>query len=267
MTSEAKNEFSNMLSKLQQERDQYYLYRYLDWRGFLFFITMRSLHCTRLDQLEDAFEGRDIKRLLLLQRNKSLSLFKSIQPENQDLLESIFNNEKEIEERRESELLNPKRFFVNCWYRGKKESPLMWKSFSDVSGITLKIPEETLPAIIKSFNYDEGKIKHQISKVKYVDMKNLNQHSYTDPEIISEFVPLYKDDAYLAEQEVRIIYEVTESNKILNFLEINLDHHEVGKFHGIFHPKFPKWLKEPLREITKRFHDNFKIVDSELDFR
>ena len=153
------------------------VWRYMDLSKFLWLISQKKLYLSRLDQLEDEYEGSSTRRTLdgIHQFMKNLG-----QPHDENFGRIYFEARK--------------RHYVNCWYCGNAESEAMWKLYCpSKAGIAI---QTTYNKLAQSLENDK---KMYIGKVTYADYDSL---SFPDANV---FWPImHKRLSFAHENEVRI---------------------------------------------------------------
>lgn len=153
------------------------LWRYMDLSKFIWLISRRQLYLSRLDQLEDEFEGSSTRKTL----DGIRLFFENLSQPHDENFGQIYLNAR-------------KRHYVNCWYCGNAESEAMWR---------LYCPNKTGVAIQTTYNKLAHSIKDDenlyIGKVTYADYEFL---SFPDANL---FWPImHKRLSFAHENEVRI---------------------------------------------------------------
>ena len=156
--------------------DKSILWKFLSIEKFLSFIFSRKLHFTRLDMFEDAREGTNFTQLLFEHTKNALS---SLPPFNSIEHFSIDFFPTESDQLSESFKEQQRLRFVNCWYasKGKIESLAMWKLYSHMNSVAIKIPYQELKNRFDSNKYNTS-IEPQSFKmdmVRYVDFQNTDE--------------------------------------------------------------------------------------------
>lgn len=118
----------------------------LRFHKFISFITDKELFFTRLDLFQDPFEGvttRLIKQRYLAKLIPQAENINPRLPEN--LRENLTLEKKLTEQNYDAESIKKQKTqFVNCWFRGERESMAMWNLYSNRDSIVLRIEGRTL---------------------------------------------------------------------------------------------------------------------------
>ena len=155
------------------------VWRYMDLSKLAWLLTKKKLYFSRLDQLQDPFEGSSTRRTLdgikqFLERSG-----------HQKAWENILNVFRQ----------SRTQMFVNCWYAGNEESEAMWRLYcSGDHGVAIQTTYNTL---IESIRNNENV---SIGRVTYVDYE---KHHFPDSNL---FYPvMHKRLAFAHESEVRLV--------------------------------------------------------------
>lgn len=93
------------------------IWRYMDFTKFLSFIDKKALFFTRVDQLEDKFEGTLSKYMLDPEiEEKATEQEKVLLKQARERYASIYEPQR-------------KKLAVNCWHMNEYESAAMWKLY------------------------------------------------------------------------------------------------------------------------------------------
>ena len=174
------------------------IWRYMDFTKFLSFIDKKTLFFTRVDQLEDKFEGRFTKHFF------NPEIEEKATPDEKEKLRQRRANYSKFNEMSRTTLA------VNCWHMNEHESAAMWKLYvkSD-EGIAI---QSTYSKLLHSF-YDSDDYLLFVGTVKYVD--------YNKEVIPSDnmFYPyIHKRKSFEYERELRAIITPSEKKtKALTF--------------------------------------------------
>lgn len=120
-----------------------FLWRYLSLHKFISLVSNKKLIFSRLDLLQDPFEG--VRAQLIKDRflNRLTSQDNIVDSEIKkgDNSKMIAAFEKTILDQYNNQvaLLNQKSQFVNCWFIGDRESMAMWNVYSNSTGVAIKI--------------------------------------------------------------------------------------------------------------------------------
>ena len=130
------------------------IWRYMDFTKFLSFIDRKTLFFTRVDQLEDKFEGRFTKYFF------NSEIEEKATPDVREKLRRRRVSSSKFNERDRTALA------VNCWHMNEYESAAMWKLYvkSD-EGIAI---QSTYSNLLNSF-YDSDDYMLFVGTVKYID--------------------------------------------------------------------------------------------------
>ena len=149
------------------------VWRYISMAKFINLITTRSLYFSRLDLLEDPFEG-------------SYPLINS---------NLIYSTDTEKNQKRLNEnIIIRKSIYINCWRYGDYESEAMWKLYCpNNDGIAI---QTTYKKLVDSIN-------HKSVFMGAITYLNYESESFQKGNIL--YPPMHKRKAFEHENEVRII--------------------------------------------------------------
>jgi hypothetical protein len=111
------------------------LWRYLDFTKFVSLLDLKSLFFSRLDKLQDKYEGVEPKK----QREKTLAWYKAF-PMSEEDRASLLNNKFTMRN----------KIYVNCWHANRHESQAMWKVYlKSNEGVAIRTSFASLDAALK----------------------------------------------------------------------------------------------------------------------
>jgi hypothetical protein len=175
-------------------------WRYMDFWKFLNLISTSKLFFPNVEMLGDQNEGRIPEKAYEWMVGKDKKLGRK---------DNFAENYKRIVEKD----LRPKTL-ISSWTASKTESFAMWKMYAkDKLGIAIKTNFERLS---KSFHQTDSAI--YIGEVKYYDDEN---PAYKVGNTFYSF--LVKNNYYEFESEVRCITEISDSESIATFKNIDID--------------------------------------------
>ena len=167
------------------------IWRYMDIIKFMSLLETGSLFFSRLDKLDDPFEGSLTKHRQSERKNLEERYGGILYQDSQRLVESIIKNT-----------------IVNCWHIDEGESVAMWRLYvPDNQGIVI---HSTIDRLIRSFPPYDGEIPPQegywlpalfvkIGIVKYIDFDHYDG--------VGEDIYLLKRSAFKHEEELRAVIE------------------------------------------------------------
>ena len=233
------------------------IWRYMDVMKFISLLDKQSLFFTRLDKLDDPFEGsltkhRQSARQALERRRRAI-----LYRDSERLVESITKNT-----------------IVNCWHMNEGESVAMWKLYvPDNQGIVI---HSTIDRLIRSFPSYRGKLPPQegywlptlfvkIGIVKYIDFDHYDG--------VEEDIYLLKRHNFKHEEELRAIIEDKSF--------MGDPHPDDPRFRGggdyvpcdpetlikevNIPPGTPGWIKDAILSLVNKYGYDFAINISSLD--
>ena len=188
------------------ENENAKIWRYMDFTKFVSLLDMESLYFTRLDRLEDKFEGSVPK-----------SFYSSMSSEKLEMLKTFFPDSyrRRIKESEEERLKNSKKAlkinkirrkwtFVNCWHMNEFELAAMWKLYlKGNEGIAIQTTYQRLRD-----SFEKCKSIVWIGMVKYIDYGKDKM-----PSSNSNYRFVYKRKSFEYEKELRAVirkYPISE---------------------------------------------------------
>ncbi len=137
------------------------IWRYINFTKYVSMLDTNSLHFTRIDRLEDKFEGAVPSTYYLSERMKEFLKKRDPKKYQRLALQGKFQANKLLtigEARR-------KWAFVNCWHMSNNDSVAMWKLYSNTTeGVAI---QTTYRNLREAFN--KCKFTVWIGMVKYID--------------------------------------------------------------------------------------------------
>jgi hypothetical protein len=103
------------------------VWRYLDFTKFLSMLDNKSLYFSRIDTLNDPFEGSYTKNQIDIRVSKLTDEYcrkKRLTIDKEHLIKNYSMSNK----------VQRELIYVNCWHNNEYESSAMWKSFIDGDG-------------------------------------------------------------------------------------------------------------------------------------
>jgi hypothetical protein len=233
------------------------LWRYMDFSKYVAMLASQTLFFSRLDQLQDPFEGamgnEDTQDAWC---NHYLSFFRYSMrnpPEGHvcPLSEQEIEQEAEriLTEFRAGNARKSRITFVNCWYESEHESDAMWRLYAEQSRFAVAI-QSTVGLLRK---YTEEQIT--VGRIRYID------YCKAFPDI--SFPHFFKRKAFEHEREVRAV-----------MIDMHSDVKVAGKAVGInpqllilgvkISPLCPLWFLEVVQDVTRKYELNVNIESSSL---
>lgn len=242
-------------------KENYVLQRYMSLEKFISLISKASLFFTRLDKLEDPFEGTTPKivkaRYIEQQKELRESGYFTVEVSD-EIIEK--NYEEYIQLGEKFRALNT----VNCWHIRREENALMWKAYAaNNNGIMIKSDYNRLA---RSFEKTPESI--QSSLVSYKDYET----DHTIPFGNTTFLAIHKTKFYSDENELRLIYKVTDDMWVHNWEEeessygVNIGVDTNALIEEIrLAPFTPKWYLDVVKSICDKFQLDKKVLRSSLE--
>jgi len=216
------------------------IWRYVDFTKFVSLLDRSSLFFSRVDRLDDPFEGSYSKA------NIPLRPIVYDTPENE--LKGL------------SELIQRARelFAVSCWHLNDYESAAMWKLYlKSGGGIAIRSTFDRL----KNCLMDETPDVY-IGEVKYIDYE---RDFMAEGNVLSPL--MYKRKSFEHERELRAVVQVPSENGKALFgdgLFISVD---LGTLIDKIYlaPTSAKWLFELVESVTRKYGLDKEVLQSSLD--
>ena len=238
---------TNQYPIFQQPDPETIIRRFMDFTKYVSLISSSSLFFSRIDKLDDEYEG-------------------SLPVKNLESYKQLPDEEKE---KYINTLKNMRRWiYVNCWYTGKFESSLMWKAYSQnhKEAVAIQTTYQKLQHHLPMKNAPN--IQLALGKVQYIN--------YDTSEIPQgPFQPfIHKRIQFESEQEIRsLALELPHST-----LEFERDNpKEEGMYveilpedlndliDGVYiSPTAPKWFYTLVDDITKKYDYDFSVEKSQM---
>ena len=230
--------FKNHPSFRPPENGNQKCWRYLDFTKFIDLIDSSQLFFTRIDKLEDPYEGTYTKRAYEQKNKAGLD-----HPNFYKLLIT--------------------KTLVNCWHMNEHESAAMWKLYlkSD-EGIAI---QTTYDRIVASLDL-EKELNTFVGKVNYLDYE---KDSFDWGNTYNAF--LHKRRSFEHERELRIIIDLSNGNPGIKTGDLKIEHgHRIGiKLTELIEsvyisPTAPKWIFKLIKSILTRYQLDFPVYQSKL---
>jgi len=237
------------------------LWRYLTFHKFLFLIQEKKLFFNRLDLLPDPFEGITMK---LIQERKIASLYPEKENWNPkiplDVHEENYRKSKETlkKVKDESEILQ-KSQYVNCWFKGNRESMAMWTIYSDPDSVAIKINGRNfidyLKRLLSLQPYMEQNLKLIFGAVDYMELNPVNLLKESNV----KYSGLKKDVSYAFEEEYRLllltpIKSDVHTNPPYKTLDLTTDFLKTIKI--VTHPLMESWKFSNIQRLCNLLEIN-----------
>ncbi len=244
-------------------KQEYNLSKYMDITKFISMLFKQSLFFCRVDKLEDKFEGTSH------QTNFEERVRAVKQMQNSGRLPTSWNDAKIRENQKgieTNEKLQRSLNCINCWNISNGESAALWKIYSNFSqGIMI---QSSVLKLIGAFQNTEQELG--MSEVQYA-LYNETTLPYGN----SNYPFLYKQKAYNYEDEIRLLYSLTDKaenwqydwtqEEVEEGVYIKVDLEKlIDKI--VLSPYSPKWFFELITDITKRYGLYKPIEKSEFAF-
>jgi hypothetical protein len=251
--------------------DETPIWRYMDLASFLFLVEESSLHFSRLDKLEDKFEG-SLGVINIRARQDQLNEVPE-QIREHFLNSSIRHNEE-----------GRKCIFVNCWSINEHESAALWKIFTKGNGIAIRstigrlkkaLEQDTSNAVLFSpinyFDPTQDGVSFQTAITPYTFKRKSFEYEREFRAIIVKFPTKTTNgdpitvDPFNKNESAPIVYSInTELNLNEGGLDLPITTSELIKELYIS-PNSPEWFFRLVDKTTKNKKLNFLVKKSSLD--
>lgn len=234
------------------ENEDTKLWRYMDFTKFISLIDSESLFFSRVDQLNDPFEGSWTSKNVEMRKAHFQNFPSESLQRHMDFMNKLSNLNQNW----------PRYTAVNCWHENEFESAAMWSLYlKSNEGIAI---QTTISRLKKSI-VDDHPI--YIGRVKYIDyeMDYINPNNF-----LGAFT--HKRKSFEHEKEVRaLVFKPPTS-------ELNLDFSQETISFGLpikvdlkmliekiyIAPNAPTWIVELVKSILKRLGHKFEVNQSQL---
>lgn len=249
------------------------LWRYLSIHKFISLTTNGTLLFSRLDLFQDPFEGiatRSIKENYMAGRMPNLEDMDDRIPIEQR--QDVLDLKKALEAKFEQEsLIKQKTQYINCWFKGQRESMAMWNLYSDKTGIALKINGRQFIDYLKEQIDNEKELYPNYKLIcGQVEYRKLNPVDLEQEKTNIKYSALKKDESFQYENEYRLLIKSPETEYFVqnnpDVIEIDLSSDFFKITEVICHPEMPVWQIKNIINLAKECH--FKqISKSQIQLR
>ncbi len=227
------------------------LIRYLDLAKLLSLIDTSSLFLSRMDKLDDKFEGR----MLAFNAKLREKMFYAMKEDGLTPFETFLDFEKSIIDSHE---IFRKRVFLNSWNIYDGESMAMWKIYSEMgNGIAIVSDVSRIKDALKKSTPDV-----YLSQIEYFNHES--GENMKDGNIIYPIIT--KQIGYSYENEVRIFHishdkEFIEENEYGIYLPVELERLLIKIIIG---PFTPKWIEEAIVNLLEKYDISGQVIRSSI---
>jgi hypothetical protein len=214
------------------------LWRYMDVGRFLALLHTSSLYFSRLNELEDAWEGAHPRAL-------------------DERIRSTSSTESDYDSWKMRLTEFGKRALVSCWHAGEHESVAMWNLYtSGAEGVAVRSTVGRLRAALASYPY-------YVSKVRYIDYAIDDVERGPDFFVFSAV--LCKRRSFEHEREVRIVVDGTacpdtpDTRGVAVPIKIRDCVERI-----VVSPGFPNWAVPALQNFVDQTGLDLRIETSDL---
>lgn len=198
------------------------IWKYLDLSKFISLINDEALTFTRVDVLNDPFEGSYSKPSI----DERKDFYSDLSHEEYGNLSEVFKSFKAFT-------------FVNCWHINKYESAAMWGLYLKSSeGIAI---QSTYDKLDKSFENELNDLEVALGKINYIDYSK-DSMNVSNP----LFAFFYKRKSFEYENELRAAFTQipAEKGEFINLADFD---NTIGKNFDIEKPLNDKIIKLKIR--------------------
>ena len=262
------SEFKNLS---ESELDNTVL-RYLTFAKFISLITYRALWFSKLNILQDEFEGTlpSATEKIVVAKNQKQKTFFNHPDLHKQIDNWVSDNVRDVRE----------LTVVNCWFLGEQESIEMWNEYvGNIEGVVIKSTIRKLTQYV--FAWPEFS---SIGKVKYVDFNSHVMSSYEANQARER--AFLKDLKFQHEQEIRIetmslktphcVHMDGTPMKTEDYSGKNMNNFEnPGLYIGvdiqnliddvILAPRSPEWFELLVKRIVKLHSMKCAVIRSALE--
>jgi hypothetical protein len=240
---------------IQPEDENIKVWRYMDFTKLISLIDSQCLYFTRVDKLNDPFEG-SYPQLNVLGR-MLLNKISSPMPRDQFLRENINVSKSNKDWVRFAA--------VNCWHMNEDESAAMWSLYlKSNEGVAIQSTytrlkksiiddEDVYLGTVKYIDYKKESIKSNNTFARYVHKRKSFDHEREVRAMVSKFPPGNTDASYDISQET-----------IHHGLNIKVDLKTLIENIYIA-PTAPVWLADLIRDVIKKYGYEFNVKQSDLN--
>ena len=242
------------------------LWKYFDLHRFIYMLNEKKLFFTRLDKLEDPFEGVHLE--ILKNDAKYFNIPLEIKSFDEDIpyskKQQLINEKKLHDYLRNQEIeKSQNKQYVNCWFKSERESMAMWNLYSNPDSVALKVKFEKLKEELTKqsdiFILENGKrlsvIGEQITYLK------LNPFDEELEKQNLKFSAMQKDISFEYEKEYRFLIVTTDLDEQPIFFEIPIDIEKL-EITVISHPNMENWKFENIQKLILSSKLNIKFKKS-----
>lgn len=240
------------------------IWRYHDLGKLLSLFDRSALFFSRLDKLDDPFEGYYTKSILSLEKSKLEDLPPELRAQIPD--EKAFQNEVFLRRTIRNFAKGQREVtFVNSWYCSQHESAAMWSLYLKTrEGIAIRSSYNRLCESLRGY----GDFDVHIGMVKYIDY---DQDSIESGNVLAPI--MHKRKSFELEKELRAVIWTMEhgkndlgaGNKFKGSpgLYVNVDVPTLVE--GVYvAPTAPAWIRELIESLLRRFGYAVPVVQSSL---
>jgi hypothetical protein len=244
-----------------------YIWKYFDIHRFIYFLTQQKLVFTRLDKLDDVFEGIETRHLRNDSRESSPKLLQKLSKNKQvsGIKKSSIVPDRSLAEIEKAQ----KTQYVNCWFTGDRESMAMWNVYSNPDSVALRASFAELTAALKNpfqdfINAYDRRFSIIGDQITYL---KLNPFDETKLPKKVKFSALKKDVSFAYENEYRfLIYTKRAAHVSRPFYSIPVEPEKMA-FTIVTHPNMEDWKYKNIEKLVQLSRFNIDIEKSNTILR
>lgn len=239
------------------------LWKYFDLHRFIYLITEKELFFTRLDNLDDPFEG--VSTSFLRTEAVVNEFWNSFEPKTMEDNDDMGSQKKLLDYFKIEKLhIEKQRLqYANCWFLGERESMAMWNLYSNEDSVAVKINfDKAKKEFSKSFEKLVANNGNRLSVIgEQITYLNINPFDLgTEPQNFT-YSAMKKDTSFSHEKEYRFLIYTDNLDNQPQFFQVPI---EIGDLEltVIAHPRMTNWKFKNLENLIKLSKIKLKLVKS-----
>jgi hypothetical protein len=247
-----------------------FLWKYFDIHSFIYLLMEEKLFFTRLDNLDDPYEGVATKYLREGAEYSKVSLEMNSNGRKKKTTKEVIDKRKlESFLKAGSISKSQKSQFVNCWFAFERESMAMWNLYSNEDSVALKANFKSLKkALIPCFKSFIAANHNSISVVgDEITYLGLNPFDEKLPKQKLKYSAFKKDLCFQYEKEYRFLLVTKDKPvrpKLFYAVPVELEQLD---FTVIAHPNMEDWKFDNLKTLLKLSKHNIEVEKSAIFLR
>jgi hypothetical protein len=238
-----------------------YLWKYLDFHKFLYLILEKKLFFTRLDLLDDPFEGittKSIKDKFLADSIPNEKLLNPLIPEEER--KNMLKQKESLDNQyNEDSIKSQKTQFVNCWLYENRESMAMWNTYSNRDSVAITINGRDFVDYLKRILELQPLLyKNNKFICGHVDYFALNPIDISQTISGVKYSSFKKDLCFRSESEYRLL--IVEPNIDIESIPysytIDLTKNFFDSIRVVCHPQMEEWKINSVKKLCENYGIN-----------